>query len=781
MRKSDAVLLALAISIGFSLRLYMAWQAFSTSIDSSTVGLMALRILEGDRPLFIYGQLYMGSLEAYVAALMFKIFGVSATALALSPILFACGWIAAMYLLFRELYGGNQRVAMAAALATALTSLNGLWYTLASYGGYPEYLLMGTLFLWISVRMVFRPLTQRAVWTHATGLGITAALGMWTQMESTVYFITGGVLLAGMLVQQRFPGRLWVPLACATLLGATGFIPEIIENTKIASLEQVSAPLNLLHIPSSMENFMRQFPMHLWAADSGRIHHAVVSALMLIACLYYIGSVFAAKRLPDRLKRLTPLLLCFVFLCLFLPHPVSHVKTPRYLLPLYSMASAAVLSAGFSLPWRILRIAACVPLLVMSCLQIQIALGFTRDKAPEKVALAVETNAIITAARGLGLKHVYVVGNEVDGHHGQIFTFYAHDKIKFLSLFSNRTNSDEVTAECDLRPGFLVHQWHSDRIHAALQSAGIKDYKHTRLQRDLFYDVRPAHYKERSLRPGSLSLRTRGAVEGTAESLFDRYVDSGLTLKRGGETQAVATITVDLGQIANIGGMDIEDFDLGGQMRSFKIEVSTDGKDYSTAQSSYEVLSTYSFGNKVYMLGNSPYWQLRFASVPAQFVRISIGVGESAKRDWNVREIYLLNVEGHISPVNQSEIRAIRSKLDNLRSDRVAADRWLTYQLGFRSYGFSLRGMFPNPNYRFKSTKVDHNLPCRPGIAMVVERALADETQNVLNAKRPRGLALERSDFEHYTVFNWGGKPESPESPTVYWSGLMPLHGSLTK
>jgi hypothetical protein len=125
LRRFDFLLLALAVLLGFSLRLYIARAAFATSFDSSTVGLMAMRILEGDRPLFYYGQLYMGSLEAYVAALMFAVFGVSTTILALSPILFSVALIIATFFLFREISAGERWVAFAAALSVAASSVHG--------------------------------------------------------------------------------------------------------------------------------------------------------------------------------------------------------------------------------------------------------------------------------------------------------------------------------------------------------------------------------------------------------------------------------------------------------------------------------------------------------------------------------------------------------------------------------------------------------------------------------------------------------------------------------
>ncbi len=49
--------------------------------DEALLGIQAEHILQGERPIYFYGIPYFGSLEAYVAALIFAIFGPSVAAL----------------------------------------------------------------------------------------------------------------------------------------------------------------------------------------------------------------------------------------------------------------------------------------------------------------------------------------------------------------------------------------------------------------------------------------------------------------------------------------------------------------------------------------------------------------------------------------------------------------------------------------------------------------------------------------------------------------------------
>jgi predicted membrane-bound mannosyltransferase len=52
--------------------------------DEGTMGLMGMHIaFRGERPIFFYAQGYMGATEAYLAAIMFRLFGVSSFTLPL--------------------------------------------------------------------------------------------------------------------------------------------------------------------------------------------------------------------------------------------------------------------------------------------------------------------------------------------------------------------------------------------------------------------------------------------------------------------------------------------------------------------------------------------------------------------------------------------------------------------------------------------------------------------------------------------------------------------------
>ena len=65
------------IVVATLLRIVLIAQGWPHSnADEDTMGIMGMHIAyNGEHPIFFYGQQYMGSLEAYVAAAFFRLFG----------------------------------------------------------------------------------------------------------------------------------------------------------------------------------------------------------------------------------------------------------------------------------------------------------------------------------------------------------------------------------------------------------------------------------------------------------------------------------------------------------------------------------------------------------------------------------------------------------------------------------------------------------------------------------------------------------------------------------
>src|SRR4030088_324812 len=137
-----AIGLALAILFGLAVRLaIIASPLGEIDGDEAVVGLMARHIaFLGERPVFYWGQPYLGSLEAFPAAPFFRVFDSSTPLLKLIPPAYSLGFLALSAILARRLFGVPAALATAAYLALP-PAMWAVWSTKAR-GGYAELLFL---------------------------------------------------------------------------------------------------------------------------------------------------------------------------------------------------------------------------------------------------------------------------------------------------------------------------------------------------------------------------------------------------------------------------------------------------------------------------------------------------------------------------------------------------------------------------------------------------------------------------------------------------------------
>jgi hypothetical protein len=172
-----------------------------TNADEGTMGIMALHIAyRGERPLLFYGQNYMGSLEAYLGALYFRLLGgPSLLALRLGVITLVTLFFISTYLLARLLY--SKQVALITLGLLSLGSIPVFTREMIATGGSSQTLLFGSLAFLLAAKL---SLTQRPGTSLRTkfvrfigyGLwGLVLGLGVWSDMVVLPFFALAALLL----------------------------------------------------------------------------------------------------------------------------------------------------------------------------------------------------------------------------------------------------------------------------------------------------------------------------------------------------------------------------------------------------------------------------------------------------------------------------------------------------------------------------------------------------------------------------------------------------------
>jgi len=219
--------IALPLPLGL-LVIAAAWRAWfllhgliAVDKDEAVLGLMGLRILLGDRPVFFYGQHYMGSAEAYLHALVFHLLDVTPVTLRLVPLGVS---LLAVYLIYRlgaTLYG--RGVGLASGLFLALSPVFFTMWSLRARPSYCWLLVLGTALLLVALRW---RRGQAPHW-HPLLFGLLAGLGLWINQLLVLYAPPLLILLWGR------PTRRGLAQAAVTLLGlVVGGLPLWLANLR---------------------------------------------------------------------------------------------------------------------------------------------------------------------------------------------------------------------------------------------------------------------------------------------------------------------------------------------------------------------------------------------------------------------------------------------------------------------------------------------------------------------------------------------------------------------
>src|SRR2546423_8215233 len=194
-----------------------------TNSDEATMGLAAMHVAAGhDQPVWFYGQAYMGTLEAYLAAPFVALFGPHTAVLRLPLLLLYAAFLLLMFHLTRALFSTGLAWFTVALLALGADRV--VKNELIAAGGYPEILPAAALLMLLSWWLArtrgepgWRRLAGYAAW------GLTAGLCLWVDWLVLPYIAAAGLVLV-LGCGRELLGRAGAVLAGASVLGAAPLI-----------------------------------------------------------------------------------------------------------------------------------------------------------------------------------------------------------------------------------------------------------------------------------------------------------------------------------------------------------------------------------------------------------------------------------------------------------------------------------------------------------------------------------------------------------------------------
>jgi hypothetical protein len=180
----------LCLLLALAIRIWLVVHTHGTiDGDEALVGIQAEHILRGELPIYFYGQPYLGSLEAYLIALMFAIAGPSVWSLRAEPILLSLVLVWLTWKLAAALadaaqlpaYGKRTFMTIAALLAAIPPLYDGV-IELRTFGGFIETFILMLLLLLSTLQLTQRwqsGASQRELALRWAGIGFIVGLGFW--------------------------------------------------------------------------------------------------------------------------------------------------------------------------------------------------------------------------------------------------------------------------------------------------------------------------------------------------------------------------------------------------------------------------------------------------------------------------------------------------------------------------------------------------------------------------------------------------------------------------
>jgi 4-amino-4-deoxy-L-arabinose transferase-like glycosyltransferase len=361
--------LALIILAGLVVRVVGAWQLrITTDPDSSVVALMAKHMALGlDYPWFFYGQLYMGSFEPAVSALICKIFGVSGFTVNLGTALISLLLLPIVYAWGRD--AGGPVAGLAAAAFCIIGSPVFLQYQINPRGGYASVIMLGTLVMWMASRIASCRVTGNR--PRSFLLGLVAGLAWWVDPLIVMALVAAVVvLLVGLRLEVVRPG-FWFPGLVGFFLGGAPFWiwnakhDWVGVNSLLKSESRILSEGMLDYLTRAQRaTGLQELPPALWWLTMSLFAGGVLVALWQLA-------VAAKNRRADAsaMATLGSVVLIISVFFIFSTSTFSRENTARYLLP---MVPAVAVLAGLlvSAVARLHAALAFAPLAVVALMQL---------------------------------------------------------------------------------------------------------------------------------------------------------------------------------------------------------------------------------------------------------------------------------------------------------------------------------------------------------------------------------------------------------------------------
>jgi len=636
------------ISLGIMLR-FLNWLLPVMDSDMAITGLMARHILKGEFPVFFWGQAYCGSIEAYLAALVFALFGASRYALNIVPVLESILFMLLMYLLAKRAFG--RKTGILTLLLTAFPAR----YLVANAGlaraNYVENLILGAVVFYLTYRMVFEKDGMNSRRRFFI-LGIFYGLAWWTNFQS-IYFILTSLIFIFLRKKRIFFTQRFLMLVLGILIGGSPLWYYCF--THGFGLFQAVGANKFVDIGLSFRNFIIIGLPEIFGVIKSQprtvflpfISQALLG-IYLFAFLYVVkerwrGLLYLGRLSLRKSNGMEMFIVFFIlFALIYILSGYALINTRRYLLTLYSGVpiSLAYFLNRFGQKHKKLSIFFLAIILAANLQQNIISIDIFDKGKRDLFFLTQKTQKeAFSFLEKKGIKHVYVN----DYWRSYQYTFDAGEKIIFTEWNPSRYPPYFEAAQRSKNAAFYFPGDEKNFLQL-LKNIGTESYKRKYIGgATLFYDFGPfkRNYEE-------IDLSKAKAFSNYNQGEVNQALDGNMTTRWTTKTAQIPGMyfELDLGKTEEVGRLMVE---LDGSAHDYPcgyvLSTSLNGKVWQDV-----VVSRINWGAFYYgefhpiVDGKEAKLEICFEPHLARFVRLT-QTGENHVWWWSMHEVNLYGPE----------------------------------------------------------------------------------------------------------------------------------------
>ncbi|MEK6691769.1 MAG: discoidin domain-containing protein [Nitrospirota bacterium] len=673
------ILFILIFLLGIALRvIYLITPDLDS--DQAIMGLMARHILDGEFPVFFWGESYEGPIESYFASIIFALFGSSQLTLSLSPFIFSLVFIFLIYLLTKDMF--NEKVALIAMFFVSASPSFLIGFSVIPNGNYIQNLMFGTLLLLMTSRFVnlnchsdpesssgqalsgktrffallrmtserFRVKTPKDVARYYIVIGFTAGLAWWANFQ-IIHFLLTAFTLMFLKDKWRFIKRGIIYLFPSFMIGSSPFwyfnlthnwasFFEMQRYTEKVDLFDSLSVFFDLKLPWALGPFFHVQDM--W--NLNKYFLLIYGASLLYFILSYKKGILNIFRLST--KRMNGSEIPLVFLIIFSIIMINWYnwgnpgRTLRYYLPIYSVfpiiLAASIYNAGKSFrPLPILLIIFLASSNIYGIIKGSIFFDSERLKGYRE-SREVEKN-YFDFLSSKGIKYVA----EISYWRSFKYTFYASEKVIFalptIDWHPNKYPAYTEGLQSHSNPAFMWRRG-GRNFENVLKAQGITYTKDVLY--DYFYTFHSLKMTER--KGGPIPAYDMTATSNYNEiapgSAIDRNIISAWSPKTSRDERMYFEVDMKkpylINKVSILNGGSFDE-----NPEGFELDVSLDRKKWSRVISLPVLFGGFILRDGIPVLDGGHLISV-FDPVKARYIRMRQGEGKSSM-NWHIAEIFI--------------------------------------------------------------------------------------------------------------------------------------------